>query len=248
MRPFLLLQCRDEHDPMRDHEVECFLRAMGIGGTHLQIMSVLQGPPTDADLARCSAVLMGGAGDYSSLDREPWIDALIDFTAAELIGAGKPTFASCFGFQILVRATGGVMIRDPDNTEFGTYDLRLAPEATDDPLFGDLPEVFAAQVGHHDRAATLGPGVSRFASSPLCPVHALRVDGRPIWATQFHPELTIDDLHTRFAYYSHYASATGGEGWEPDLRPSEAASALLPRFVGWVRGYEAALAMTGARG
>lgn len=226
---------------MREHEVDCFVRAMGIGRSHLRVVNATQHMPTRRELDACSAVLMGGSGDYSSLDAEAWIDALIALSRDELIGRRKPTFASCFGFQVLVRALGGEMIRDPDNTEFGTYDLRLCDAALDDPLFGDLPEVFAAQVGHHDRATRLPDNAKCFVSSPLCPIHAFAVRDAPIWATQFHPELTMGDVILRMGCYRHYADATGGEGWQPEGRPSEAASALLPRFVGWVRAYEAGL-------
>ena len=236
LRPLLLLQCRNPDDPMRQHEIECFVWHSGVARDAISVINVPERMPDREDIQRCSGVLMGGSGDYSSLDDEHWIDGLIDFCRDELIANGKPTFASCFGFQILVRAVGGVMIRDPAKTEFGTYDLELTVPARNDPIFGDLPRVFPAQVGHHDRARWVPEHVRTLASTPLCPIHAFRIGDLPIWATQFHPELTMDDLKLRYSYYQHYADDVGDA--QPTMGESQAASTLLARFVQWLQTAE----------
>lgn len=252
-RPFLLLQARDADDPMLDHERICFRDTMGLRDADLFSVNARERLPTRAELARASAVLVGGSGDYSVLDAHDWIRDLVTFTRDELVLSGKPTFASCFGFQILVLAIGGTMIRDPDNMEMGTYGVALTAAAADDPLFSELPAAFDTQVGHKDRAASLPAGVHVFAGSQLCPMHAFRVGALPIWATQFHPELDHRTLRARYlryrALYEPTAHAADPEASEDaflrGLRPSEEASALLELFARWVAHHEEELARRG---
>lgn len=242
---YLLLQARNGDDPMREHEVSCFVRHMGVQRAQISVHDVLGGVPTRAQLDATDAVLIGGSGDYSSLDDLPWVRELIRFIRAELVLSGMPVFASCFGFQVIVLALGGVMVRDRARSEMGSYDLVLAEAARRDPIFSVLPERFVAQVGHNDRAEALPSGVVLYASSDLCPIHAFRVGRLPIWATQFHPELDRDDItHRYITYRAHYAPLAANtpideDPWIQRLRPSPDASLLLPRFDAWVRRHVA---------
>lgn len=244
LRPFLLLQSRDLDDPMRIHEIDCFVRHLGIREDELMTVNVVERLPTREELNRAAGLLMGGSGDYSCLDDAPWIKRFIDFVRVAVLEEGRPTFAACFGFQILVRAMGGQMIRDPANMELGTALLTLSDAARQDPLFSRLPQTFEAQVGHQDRATAYVPGVENLASSPICPLHAFRVGHRPIWATQFHPELDVGDVRVRyFRYLDKYNPGTDQDtdhsAFLSALRPSPEASTLLALFVDWVRRRDA---------
>jgi GMP synthase (glutamine-hydrolysing) len=236
-RPYLLLQSRDPGDAMRAHEVACFARALGEGPGGIRVLDVLERAPTADDVQAARGVLMGGSGDYSCLDPHPWIARFRDALRDVVVPSGVPTFASCFGFQVLTLALGGEMVRDPEHREVGTVDVDRLPAADGDPLFSDLPPRFAAQAGHNDRATRAPAGTDVLASSPLCPVNAFRVRGRPVWATQFHPELDAPDVGVRYlAYLAKYArpevATLGGDApFLKSLRPSPAATAILARFA-----------------
>ena len=92
-----------------------------------------------------------------------------------------------------------------------------------------------AQLGHKDRASRLPPGVLNLASSARAPFQALRIPGKPIWATQFHPELTVEDNLLRFSRYRHvYAklySPAELQSLIDGFRPSPEAEKLIPRFL-----------------
>jgi GMP synthase (glutamine-hydrolysing) len=62
---YLLLQVRDPDDPMREHEVGCFVRVLRCPPSHVAVFDLLAGWPKPRDLARCDIVLLGGSGDYS---------------------------------------------------------------------------------------------------------------------------------------------------------------------------------------
>ena len=244
LRPFLLLQSRDLDDPMREHEIDCFRRHLGVSEAELVTVNVVERLPTREELNRAAGLLMGGSGDYSCLDDVPWIHRFIEFARVAVLGEGRPTFAACFGFQILVRAMGGEMIRDPANMEIGTIPLDLTPAAQHDPIFSRLPRTFDAQVGHQDRATAYVPGVENLASSAACPLHAFRVGNLPVWATQFHPELDAADVRLRyFRYLAKYKPGStedsDHEAFLNGLRPSPHASGMLRHFAEWLRRRDA---------
>lgn len=179
-------------------------------------------------------LLVGGSGQYSVLDEDPPIRALIDFMA-QVAEEGPPMFASCFGFQALVLGLGGEVITDEPNAEVGTYWLERSQEAGADPLFAALPARFRAQLGHKDRATRLPASTLHLAASERAPFQALRVRGRPVYATQFHPELDWQDNRSRFLRYMPEYGKVFGEAVAQERldshAPSPEANALLGRFV-----------------
>ena len=86
-----------------------------------------------------------------------------------------------------------------------------------------------------DRAARLPSAVEHLAGSDRAPFQALRVKGHPVYATQFHPELTWLDNRGRFLrYMDTYGRLFGQERAQQQLdghEPSPEANALLRRFV-----------------
>jgi GMP synthase (glutamine-hydrolysing) len=237
---FLLLQARHHDDPMLARERRSFAEHLDVPEEQVVPLNLLDGPVGPADLERGDALLIGGSGDYYvSKDHLPHAEAVFDLLR-EVAARGFPTFASCFGFQLLVRALGGEIVHDPQTTEVGTLDLALTAEGRCDPLLGQLPERFAAQLGRKDRAARMPPGVPNLAASDLNPHQALRLPGRPVWATQFHPELTAEENRARFErYLAGYAGHMSDEEREAALarfRPSPEANSLLRRFVRLVFG------------
>ncbi len=242
----LLLQARDPDEPTRAEERASFAARLGTRVDHVHTLDLTAAPVSLAmvrdTLAATGArtLLVGGSGRYSVLDDVPWMGPFID-TLAALAEDGPPMFASCFGFQALVLGLGGEVIHDPERAEVGTFDLRLTPHALQDPLFSLLPPSFTAQLGHKDRASRLPSAatVSHLASSDRAPYQALRLEGRPVWATQFHPELThADNLGRLLRYRREYTVAFGEDGFAAmvdSFRASPDADALLGHFAAWVR-------------
>lgn len=230
---FALLQARNSGDRARDDEIAAFAAQLRVESARIQPVDILHQDPVSAS-AGADVILVGGAGEYSVLDDLPAIRRFVD-GLAELATSGRPVFASCFGFQALVLGLGGQVIPDPDNAEVGSYELQRTPAAAQDPLVASLPDRFWAQLGHKDRAVVLPDGVVHLASSERAPFQALSIPGYPVYATQFHPELTARDNQERFrAYFAHYSKLFGPEEAQARLdghRPSPQANALMRRFV-----------------
>jgi GMP synthase (glutamine-hydrolysing) len=236
----LLLQARHKDDLARHEERQSFAERAGLEVEQIVPHDMLDKPPTLAQICQYDALMVGGSGAYSVYKQNlPDQPAVLE-VLAEVVEVGHPTFASCFGFHLMVNALGGKVIYDPDCMEVGTYDLSLAEDGRTDELFSYLPASFKAQLGHKDRAKFLPPGVVNLASSYCVEYQALRVEGKPIWATQFHPEMTGPENRIRFdRYVGEYASIYGPEELEAVLdrfADSPEADELIPRFLQTVFG------------
>jgi GMP synthase (glutamine-hydrolysing) len=204
----LLLQARHADDAARLEERTSFARAAGVVDAQVVPFDLLTETLTLAEIRRHDALMIGGSGDYYvSKGNLPRFAAVLDVLAAT-VAVGHPTFASCFGFQLLVLALGGGIEYAPQQTEVGTYPITLTAAGHDDPLFGALPATFRAQLGRKDRAARLPASLLHLAESALAPYQACRVPQQPIWATQFHPELTRETNLSRFRRYMDGYAAT----------------------------------------
>ncbi len=206
---YLLLQVRDADDPMRTQEVRCFANALPCRQDQISVFDLLRGVPTRADLDAVDMVLLGGSGDYSVAEGGSWLPAALD-AMRELHDGAKPTFASCWGFQAMARALGGDVVTDPGRAELGTATLQLTDLGRHDPVFGTLPSPFAALVGHQDSVVRLPAGAELLASTSLVAYQAFRIRGKPMYCTQFHPELTRSTFLERVQAYPQYVETIAG--------------------------------------
>ena len=235
----LLLQARRADDPMRWHEHRCFAERTGLTAENLVTHDLCAGPPPLSCLAQFDAISVGGSGEfYVSRGNLPQFDTFLEFLN-EAVARSQPMFASCFGFQSLVRALGGELIYDPPSAEVGTFELTLTDDGKADPLFSVLPERFMAQMGHKDRASVFPEAALNMASSSNCRFQALRIPDKPIWATQFHPELDrTSNLDRLRRYLRDYGPEDPDEmaAWEARFLDSPESSSLLRRFLALVFG------------
>jgi GMP synthase (glutamine-hydrolysing) len=183
-------------------------------------------------------VLLGGSGDYSVARGGPWLPAALE-TMQELYEYSKPTFASCWGFQAMARALGGEVVTDHDLAEVGTRTLQLTEEGLKDPVFGPLGHRFQVQIGHEDIVTSLPPGAVLLASSDTVAHQAFRLEGKPIYCTQFHPELDRAGIIKRIGHYPEYLRLAGYTTLDefaaatPETPETEA---ILRRFLSEVFG------------
>ncbi len=235
---YLLLQTRNADDAMRQQEVCCFAQVLGCKPGDVSVVDFLARGPSPAELDRADVVLLGGSGHYSAAGEGEWPERALD-ALRELHHAAKPTFASCWGFQAMARALGGRCIYDPQHAELGTVELQLTAAGRTDPLFSSLPPTFGGQAGHEDHVVDLPPDAILLASSARVENQAFRFVGKPIYCTQFHPELDRDALRERARAYPEYVERIAAMSYENFLascRETPEASDLLRRFVELVCG------------
>ena len=229
---FLLLQVRNPKDPMLQHEVQCFARTLPAPIDQIGVFDLLSGALDPATLAAADMILLGGSGDYSAAGEGAWLERALDSLRA-VHASGKPTFASCWGFQGMARAMGGRVENVPEISEIGTYSLFLTYEGLRDPIFGPLGQEFRAQMGHEDHVVELPPRTTLLASSKRVPYQAYRFDDAPIYCTQFHPELRAKDLALRLSRYTRYEAYLDGTlpEFHDSISDTPETERIIARFV-----------------
>ena len=233
---YLLFQIRDEDDPMKAQEVATFLEALKCDAAQLKTHDLLMGKPNRETLDQSDVVLVGGSGDYSAAGEGEWLERAMD-ALRELYELKKPTFASCWGFQAMARALGGTTITDLDGAELGTPVVRLTEAGQADPVFAASGSEFAVFQGHQDRVSQLPPGAVDLAKSETAPFQAFTFEDRPIYATQFHPELSRQRYLERIRHYPQYVENITGQSYdefESSVGEATESRGLLERFIEYV--------------
>lgn len=240
---YLLFQVRNPDDPMRQHEIEVFARALRCATTdQIRVVDLIKGNPLDRHVEDADAVLLGGSGDYSVASGGPWLERALD-AMRELHAISKPTFASCWGFQAMARAMGGTVVHDLGRAELGVFPFELTDAGQRDPVFSVLCETNAqpplAAMGHEDIVDVLPPDAIRLASTSRTLNQAFTFPDKPIYCTQFHPELDAQGLLDRVGAYPKYVKKISGvplDEFIATLGTTRGVDRLLARFVDVVFG------------
>lgn len=217
----------------KKHELWCIRQCTGLTREQLFAWNVVDRPKVRWQALRgADAILIGGSGDHSVTEDYPfmpWVEDVVQ----NAVAAGKPMFGICWGHHMLARALGGRVVSDPASEEVGTFRVQLTESGVGDPLFDGLPVSFAANLVHHDSVAVAPEGFVELARSPICRYQAMRLAGRPVYGTQFHGEMTADQLRRRLAMYSGYYLETEeqAEAVVEGLLPTHEAHGLLRRFL-----------------
>jgi len=228
----LLVQIRDQ-GAVRDEEVESFLRHGGLIPTQLDVLNVFDTPEFAPEIVNSyDVVLVGGASEASVLapDTYKFVPAIISLLRY-CIAEDKPVFASCFGFQAAVLGLNGEIIRDGEDFEMGTIPLILSDAAKDDPVFTSAPNGMLAVSCHQEMAIKAPMGCVVLASTERC-VHAFRVENKPFWAFQFHPELDRACFVQRLGIFQdkYTDSVEAYEGVAAQFKETPESNRLLHRF------------------
>jgi len=231
---YLLLQIRNTDDLMRAHERKSFARVLDVSVENIQLFDLLTQDFQPAEYADIDIFLLGGSGHYSAAgEGASWLERALS-SLRRLHASGKPVFASCWGFQAMARALGGRVTHDLEQAEIGTHHLTLTAAGMEDPVFGPLGKSFLGQMGHEDCVIELPPNCTLLASTERVKNQAYKFDNRPIYCTQFHPELNCDDLLERVRTYPKYIEKIAGmpvERFSELIRETKESEDILRRFV-----------------
>jgi len=206
---YLLLQVRNADDPMRPQEVSCFARALETQISQIGVFDLLGGPLQDVDLDQSDVILIGGSGHYSAAGEGEWLEVALE-SLRVVHSSNKPTFASCWGFQAMARAMGGRVVHDLNRAELGVHHVSLTEAGKTDPVFGSAGDVLQGLMGHEDSVVELPPHTELLASTELVENQAYRFVDRPIYCTQFHPELDRETFLGRLNTYPEYVQKISG--------------------------------------
>ena len=117
---------------------------------------------------------------------------------AELLYAsGIPIFGSCWGLQIMTRALGGRIRKNPKGREVGIakgFCLNEAGRAH--PMYVGKTNPFECFTVHLDEVEDLAPGSTILAHNKMSAVQAASIEtgGGRFWGVQYHPEFNKAEM------------------------------------------------------
>jgi GMP synthase-like glutamine amidotransferase len=162
--------------------IEPELERRGIG---IDYADLYQPGAESPDPARYAGLIFMG-GPMSVNDGLPYLEREARWIA-QAVEAGRPVLGVCLGAQLIAKALGARVYRNPVK-EIGWFAIELTGEGAADPLFagaGPRETVFH----WHGESFDLPAGAQCLASSANCRHQAFRV-GSSTYALQFHLEVT----------------------------------------------------------
>lgn len=107
----------------------------------------------------------------------------------EIFELGIPILGICYGSQLMAHLLGG-SVKTAPVSEYGKTEVDVDRQSV---LFGDVSEKTICWMSHTDYIAEAPEGFRITASTPVCPVAAMEMPEKKLYATQFHPEV----MHTQ---------------------------------------------------
>jgi GMP synthase (glutamine-hydrolysing) len=197
----LLLQIRHEKQ-VKVEEHQSFLRYTKLHKKQMDVLNVYENPGFKFNIVDgYDAVFVGGTSNADVLqpDKYPFVPKCQDLMKY-CLDRDMPVFASCFGFQLAIKALGGEILHKEIDFEMGVLSIRLSKNAITDPLFRDTANNFNAISVHRQYALKEPDGCTLLAYTNEC-CHSFKVKDKPFWAFQFHPEADKKVLIERLTLY-----------------------------------------------
>lgn len=185
--------------------------------------------------------VLGGPMDVWQEDAHPWLKEEKAFIRDAVVDRGMPYLGLCLGHQLLAEALGGT-VGPSETPEIGVKDVQLTEAGASGVLFDGVPEKFDCLQWHSAEIKSLPEGIQVLATSPACPVQAMKWQTRA-FGLQFHVEIesdTVRDWQAVEAYAEALEKALGSHALK-DLENACAArmedfNALAERlYINWLQ-------------
>ena len=161
---------------------------------------------------------------YSVYDNHEWIIKLLNFTE-KLIKNNKKILGICFGHQILGKALGANVIKNPLGWELGSYDISLTKTGKESILFDGFSDNETVYESHQDVVMNI-PDYFNVLANTEKSIQAFEYNSG-IYGVQFHPEFSWDIIKK----YVSIRSALGVTVDDPSVPESNHGEAVLHNFI-----------------
>ena len=125
---------------------------------------------------------------------------------------GVPIFGICYGMQTLAEQMGGQVV-SADQKEFGHSELEVI---NDSIIFKDLDKKINVWMSHGDQVQDLPDEFNLVASTATAPIAAMEHETLPIYAIQFHPEVTHTDHGQKIIENFIFNICNANNDWKMD--------------------------------
>lgn len=158
-------------------------------------------------LADNVGVIFGGSGDYDFDGGRANDDEIrtVSYALLErlrplfdyIFEHDIPTLGICYGHQMIGAYAGATVVNDVVQKKSRSHEVEVLVDKNAYSICTDMPDTFYAHYGHKDSLDRVPDGaVLLMKGGEACKVSALCYK-QNIFTTQFHPELTLEDLRLR---------------------------------------------------
>lgn len=164
-------------------------------------------------VAASDGVILGGSGDYDFDGNRPSDDEVrraaraflhtLTPALAYLHDVDKPVFGICFGHQLLGAFHGTKVYHDVKQSKIRSHTVERIVDVHHPYLTG-VPPVFTAQYGHKDVLDRVPNGSTLLGHGGEGCLVSMLAYSQNIISTQFHPELSVEDMHRRVSVIPGY--------------------------------------------
>jgi GMP synthase (glutamine-hydrolysing) len=158
------------------------------------------------DLHDFAGIVVTGS-PASVVDDAPWMQRTAGLLR-HAVARALPVFGICFGHQLLARALGGKVAKNPRGREIGTIAVEVL---VSDSLLGER-RTMLVQSTHVDSVVELPAGATLLGRSRVEPCAAVRFAPKA-WGVQFHPEFSADVVRQ---YLAERHALLVEEGLDPE--------------------------------
>ena len=170
-------------------------------GVPYEYIDLARDPGALPDTGSAAALIFMG-GPMSANDSLPYLRTEMNIIN-RAIAAGKPVLGVCLGAQLIAKALGAEVYRNPVNKEIGWGPVHWTAAARHDPLFAGLTE--PETVFHwHGETFDLPRGSEWLAWSDACRHQAFRA-APGVYGIQFHLEVTAEMIAGWLAEEANHA-------------------------------------------
>lgn len=143
-----------------------------------------------ADIGVCDGYIITGS-PASVHDGHGWIGRLEAFIE-ELHQSRRPLIGACFGHQIIAKALGGKVEKNPQGWVIGTETTTYIQTAD---WMVPASKTLTLYAAHKEQVTGLPREATTIGTAPGCP-HAAFTIGSHIMTNEYHPEMTRDFMET----------------------------------------------------
>jgi GMP synthase-like glutamine amidotransferase len=161
-------------------------------GHRLRILRLHDGDQVPGDLDDVDGIVSCGGPQAAYDDSVAWLEPQMQ-RMREANAVGMPIIGLCLGSQILARALGGKVERNPAGIELGFTEVKLNPVGREDPMHAGIAWNSMMIQHHRDHVSQLPAGARLLASSARCKTQAWAL-GLRTYGFQYHPEADADTL------------------------------------------------------
>ena len=139
-----------------------------------------------------------------------------------------PVLGVCYGAQLLAKKEGG-QVASSATREYGRARVRLGSNSH---LWEEIGEEATVWMSHADSILSLPKGYHRIGSSTDVEIAAFQHDSLPVYAVQFHPEVTHTEPGKQILANFLYRICGLSPSWTPSAFVSSTVESLAQQLAG----------------